>query len=64
MRAGQPLNDDHVPLNEVGIRTIDIIDFDYPFWHTPEDTADKVSMATLQIVGDVVLTTVRRQGGQ
>lgn len=63
-RAGQPINDDHVPLNEVGIRTINIIDFDYPFWHTPDDTADKVSAATLQIVGDVVLTTVRRQGGQ
>jgi hypothetical protein len=41
-----------------------IIDFDYPFWHTPEDTVDKVSSATLEIVGDVVLTTIRRQGGQ
>ncbi len=61
---GQPITDDHVPLNEAGIRTINIIDFDYPFWHTPEDTLDKVSSATLEIVGDVVLTTIRRQGGQ
>lgn len=61
---GQPITDDHVPLNEAGIRTINIIDFDYPFWHTPEDTLDKVSSATLEIVGDVVLTMIRRQGGQ
>ena len=61
---GQPITDDHVPLNEAGIRTINIIDFDYPFWHTPKDTIDKVSSGTLEIVGDVVLTTIRRQGGQ
>lgn len=61
---GQPITDDHVPLNEAGIRTINIIDFDYPFWHTPDDTLDKVSSATLEIVGHVVLTTIRRQGGQ
>lgn len=62
--VGQPITDDHIPLNEAGVRTINIIDFDYPFWHTPEDTVDKVSSATLEIVGDVVLTTIRRQGGQ
>lgn len=59
---GQPIGDDHVPLNEVGIRTIDVIDFDYRWWHTPQDTADKVSARTLGIVGDVVLTVIRRLG--
>jgi glutaminyl-peptide cyclotransferase len=45
--------DDHTPLNEVGIPTIDIIDFDYPPWHTAEDTVDKLSAQSLQIVGSV-----------
>ncbi len=47
--------DDHTPLNEIGIPTIDVIDFDYPAWHTPEDTMDKLSAESLQIVGAVAL---------
>lgn len=61
-RLGTAITDDHVALNEAGIRTINIIDIDYPYWHTPEDTADKVSARTLEIVGDVVLEVIRRQG--
>jgi Zn-dependent M28 family amino/carboxypeptidase len=49
------LLDDHVPLNAIGITTIDIIDFDYPWWHTADDTMDKVSAQSLQIVGSVAL---------
>lgn len=49
------LIDDHAPLNAIGIPTIDIIDFDYPSWHTAEDTMDKISPQSLQIVGSVVL---------
>jgi hypothetical protein len=49
------LIDDHVPLNSIGISTIDIIDFDYPWWHTADDTMDKVSAQSLQIVGSVAL---------
>lgn len=60
---GQAIADDHVPLNQAGIRTIDVIDFDYPYWHTVEDTPDKISATTLGIVGQVVLETIRRQGG-
>lgn len=45
--------DDHTPLNAVGVPTIDIIDFDYPPWHTAEDTIDKISAESLQIVGRV-----------
>jgi glutaminyl-peptide cyclotransferase len=58
------VNDDHVVLNEAGIRTIDIIDFDYPYWHTPQDTPDKVAAETLGAVGDVLLALIRRLGGQ
>ncbi|MEO6872081.1 MAG: M28 family peptidase [Chthoniobacterales bacterium] len=45
--------DDHNALNEIGIPTIDLIDFDYPPWHTAEDTMDKLSAESLQTVGAV-----------
>lgn len=47
--------DDHTPFLEKGIRAIDIIDFDYPYWHTTEDLVDKVSTESLQAVGDTLL---------
>jgi len=53
------LIDDHVPLQHAGIHAIDVVDFDYPYWHTTEDTVDKVSAASLQIVGDVAVALVR-----
>jgi peptidase M28-like protein len=58
-RAGQTLIDDHVPLQQAGIRAIDVIDFDFPYHHTTEDTIDKVSAESLQIVGDVAVALVR-----
>jgi hypothetical protein len=53
------LTDDHVSLQKVGIHAIDVVDFDYPYWHTTDDTIDKVSAASLQIVGDVAVALVR-----
>jgi len=47
--------DDHVPLIERGIRSVDIIDFDYPFWHTISDTPDKCSRESLGKIGELVL---------
>jgi glutaminyl-peptide cyclotransferase len=47
--------DDHSPLNATGIPTIDVIDFDYSWWHTAGDTIDKISAQSLQIVGSVAL---------
>jgi hypothetical protein len=55
------LIDDHLELQKVGIRAIDVVDFDYPSWHTVHDTIDKVSGASLQIVGDVAVELVRRE---
>ena len=46
--------DDHTPFLRAGIPAVDIIDFDYPYWHTTEDTLNKVSAQSLQIVGDVL----------
>ena len=45
--------DDHVPLNAIGIPTIDLIDFDFPAWHTAGDTMEQISAESLQIVGSV-----------
>ena len=47
------ITDDHTPLNAVGIPTIDLIDFDFTAWHTPDDTIDKLSAESLQTVGVV-----------
>ena len=49
------ITDDHTPLNAIGIPTIDLIDFDFPWWHTADDTIDKLSPASLQTVGTVAL---------
>ena len=43
--------DDHIPFAKRGIPAIDIIDFDYPYWHTINDTTDKVSPDSLERVG-------------
>jgi Zn-dependent M28 family amino/carboxypeptidase len=47
--------DDHTPFLEKGIPAVDIIDFDYPYWHTTADTPDKVSAQSLEIVGTTML---------
>lgn len=47
--------DDHVPLLSAGIPAVDLIDFDYPFWHTTSDTPDKCSPESLQKIGDLLL---------
>ncbi len=52
---GNAIADDHLALNEVGIPTIDIIDFTYPYWHTAEDTPDKCSPESLEAVGKVLV---------
>lgn len=51
---GSSIIDDHVPFLFNGIPAVDIIDFDYPYWHTHEDTADKVYASSLSDVGTVL----------
>ncbi len=57
--------DDHVPFLLAGMPAIDVIDFEYgsapglnDYWHTPEDTLDKLSAESMQTVGDVVLRMI------
>ena len=47
------ITDDHTPLNATGVTTIDLIDFDFEWWHTVGDTMDKISAESLQTVGAV-----------
>ncbi len=60
-RGGQEVIDDHVPLIAKGLRVIDVIDIDYGpsapngYHHTLQDTIDKISAQSLQVVGDVAL---------
>jgi len=53
--ATTTIEDDHLPFLRAGVPAVDIIDLDYPAWHTPGDTLEQVSATSLQIVGDVVL---------
>jgi glutaminyl-peptide cyclotransferase len=50
-----PVEDDHAPFLKAGVPAALLIDFDYPPWHTADDTLDKISARSLAIVGDVVL---------
>jgi len=53
------IEDDHMPFIEAGVPAVDIIDLDYlPYWHTKDDTLDKVSARSMQVVGDVVLAAL------
>jgi glutaminyl-peptide cyclotransferase len=56
------MNDDHLPFLKRGVPSADVIDFDYGynnvFWHTPQDTVDKLSPKSLEIVGTTMLETV------
>ena len=52
------VEDDHMHFLKAGIPSVDIIDLDYPAWHTAQDTLDAVSARSLQVVGDVVVAAL------
>jgi glutaminyl-peptide cyclotransferase len=57
-REGYAVYDDHLPLLRAGIPCIDIIDFDYPPWHTLEDIPANCSAASLEKVGRVLTAVI------
>jgi len=70
-QVGQEITDDHIPLLEKGLHVIDVIDIDYGplnamgvpspnYHHTLQDTIDKISQKSLQIVGDVALKVIQQ----
>jgi hypothetical protein len=63
---GTEITDDHLPLNDAGIPTVDLIDFKYPdasnkYWHTLADTPDKCSAESLSAVGTLLLEIIYTQ---
>jgi Zn-dependent M28 family amino/carboxypeptidase len=58
------IEDDHIPFRRLGVPAIDLIDFEYGplnrYWHSERDTMDKLSAASLETVGKVVVENVRR----
>ncbi len=61
-RPKYTVEDDHVPLRMIArIPTCDVIDFDYPQWHTTQDTAEHCSAESLGTVGRVMLEWLREQ---
>lgn len=59
-RASFPLEDvtyedDHLEFTKAGVPSVDLLDLDYPQWHTAQDDLDHVSARSLQVVGDVIL---------
>lgn len=57
-QVGYGVFDDHIPLLEAGIPCIDLIDFNYPYWHTLKDTPDKCSPQSLEKVGRVLTSLI------
>lgn len=50
--------DDHIPFSQAGIPVVDLIDLDYAYWHTKDDTIDKLSSVNMRIVAEIVLTAL------
>lgn len=64
-RLDRPVLDDHEPLNVIArIPTINLIDFDYPAWHTADDTLERLAPESLQKIGAVTLHHLRKALGQ
>ncbi|HXG53794.1 MAG TPA: M28 family peptidase [Vicinamibacterales bacterium] len=58
-----PIEDDHLPFLAAGVPAVNIIDLEYPdvsmrYWHTADDTLDKTSARSLQVVGEVLLAAL------
>lgn len=57
------VDDDHMPFANAGVNAVDIIDLNYgpnnSYWHTAQDTMDKLSAHSLQVVGDVIVASVK-----
>ncbi len=63
-RAPSGIDDDHLPFRKAGVPSLDLIDFTYgpnnAFWHNAQDTMDKLSANSFDVVGTVVLEAIRR----
>jgi glutaminyl-peptide cyclotransferase len=53
-----PIEDDHLEFLAAGVESVNLIDLDYPPWHTAQDTLENVSARSLQVVGDVIVAAL------
>ena len=64
LQRGGGTEDDHAPFLRMGVPAVDLIDFDYgpgnSYWHTSQDTVDKLSTHSFQVVGEVLLEVLNR----
>ncbi|HVW10479.1 MAG TPA: M28 family peptidase [Bryobacteraceae bacterium] len=62
LRQPASVEDDHLPFLEAGVRALDLIDFDYgpgnAYWHTPQDTMDKLGAQSFQVIGNVLMRVI------
>jgi glutaminyl-peptide cyclotransferase len=61
---GGPTEDDHIPFLRMGVSAVDVIDFDKSYWHEPEDTIDKLSPHSFEVVGTVLMEVLRELEGR
>ena len=61
-QAKYAMEDDHIPFVRRGIPSVDMIDFDYPYWHTTQDTPDKVSAESLEAIGRTLEVWLEKRG--
>ncbi|HWQ55859.1 MAG TPA: M28 family peptidase [Bryobacteraceae bacterium] len=64
LESGGATEDDHIPFLRRGVESLDLIDFDKNYWHTPNDTMDKLSAHSFGVVGTVLMKVLDRLEGQ
>jgi len=60
VNEGMAIEDDHLSFLKRGVPCVDVIDLEIPYWHTPQDTLDKISAKSLAITGHVFLETIKQ----
>ena len=60
VNEGMAIEDDHLSFLKRGVPCVDVIDLEIPYWHTPQDTLDKISAKSLAITGHVLLETIKQ----
>jgi glutaminyl-peptide cyclotransferase len=61
--TGGPTEDDHIPFLKLGVNALDLIDFNKDYWHTANDTLDKLGAHSFEVVGEVLLQVLRQLEG-
>ena len=56
--------DDHLPFLQAGIPAVDLIDFEYPYWHTIDDTPERCSAQSLSQVGRTLMELLKSEKGK